>query len=207
MGSLAGLAYRGRRAACIQSAAKAGGLNGLLITRPSSLMTSSAPRVFISYSGTWRRASTSRRTYLGGLARVARPERHWWSQIEEAIAGRDNLENVVLIVSPAALASKIVEREWRLARREGKTISAVIPRKHKGSLDFASLPVLLTSKKKTRLAATWKPRPEGKGQDYDHPAKMTTREEDCHRVGCEGSARVCCPLLGLCLNDSLWLRR
>ena len=63
----------------------------------------------------------------------------WWSQIEDAIVGRNSVEHVVLIVSPIALASKIVEREWKIARREGKTVSTVIPPQYKDSIDFKNL--------------------------------------------------------------------
>ncbi len=64
----------------------------------------------------------------------------WWSQIEDAIVGREAIEHMVLVVSPSAIASRIVEREWRVARREGKSVSPVIPPAHKGKIDFASLP-------------------------------------------------------------------
>src|ERR1700693_84367 len=45
--------------------------------------------------------------------------RDWWSQIEDAIRSKA-LQHFVLIVTPGALASPVVRREIRLARREGK---------------------------------------------------------------------------------------
>ena len=45
-----------------------------------------------------------------------------------------------MIISRAALRSKIVEREWQLARKQGKTVSPVIPPKRKDAIDFARLP-------------------------------------------------------------------
>jgi NB-ARC domain/TIR domain len=51
----------------------------------------------------------------------------WWSQIETALTS-PRCEHVVLVLSAAALAEDrhhIVKREWRLARREGKTVIPV----------------------------------------------------------------------------------
>lgn len=48
----------------------------------------------------------------------------WWSQIEHAIRSKE-VEHFVLIVTPGALESLVVQREIRLARQEGKTISPV----------------------------------------------------------------------------------
>src|SRR2546426_5767125 len=46
----------------------------------------------------------------------------WWLQIEDRIA---QAEAVVLVVTPAALASQIVRREWVAARRFGTHVLPV----------------------------------------------------------------------------------
>src|SRR5262245_48985101 len=46
----------------------------------------------------------------------------WWRQVEAAIR---SVEHVVLVLSPAALRSPYVSREWKLARQEGKRVSPV----------------------------------------------------------------------------------
>jgi WD40 repeat protein len=58
----------------------------------------------------------------------------WWRQVEEAIR---TVEHVVLVLTPAALASPYVAREWRLARQEGKQVS---PIQGPGILDFSKVP-------------------------------------------------------------------
>ncbi len=60
--------------------------------------------------------------------------RDWWLQITEAI---DQTEYLVLVMTPRALASPYVRREWRYARQQGK---CVIPVRAAKGLDFASLP-------------------------------------------------------------------
>jgi WD40 repeat protein len=107
-------------------------------------MTGSAqPRIFISYS----------RKDGGGAAATLRKDleaehfsvwqdivalegnRDWWSQIEDALRSKA-LHHFVLIVTPGALESAVVRQEIRLARQEGKTVSAV-----KGpGLDLAAVP-------------------------------------------------------------------
>ena len=52
----------------------------------------------------------------------------WWDQIE-AVLTSPACEHVILVLSPAALAQErhlVVKREWKLARREGKTVLPVI---------------------------------------------------------------------------------
>ena len=109
-------------------------------------MIEPAARVFISYS---RSDLEYARALRDGLIAAELAVWHdlkdigtgqWWSQIAASIAGRAAVEHLVLLVSPAALASKIVEREWRLARREGKTASLVVPPEHKGKIEFDGLP-------------------------------------------------------------------
>ena len=49
----------------------------------------------------------------------------WWRQVEAAIR---SVEHVVLVLSPAALRSPYVTREWKLARQEGRKVSPVSAR-------------------------------------------------------------------------------
>jgi hypothetical protein len=50
--------------------------------------------------------------------------RDWWSQIEDALRTK-SLQHFVLIVTPAAWASPVVQREIQLARQEGKTFCPI----------------------------------------------------------------------------------
>src|SRR5512132_3142043 len=99
------------------------------------------PRVFLSYSraneaeaeGLRERLSaepeievTRDRLFLeGGL--------NWWTQLARAI---ENADFLVLLLTPAAMASGNVAREWRHARQQGV---AVYPVKGPG-FDPASMP-------------------------------------------------------------------
>lgn len=58
----------------------------------------------------------------------------WWLQIVEAI---DNAEFMVLVMTPAAMKSPIVRKEWRYARQSGV---CVYPAKAAADLNFDSLP-------------------------------------------------------------------
>src|SRR5438105_2637014 len=60
--------------------------------------------------------------------------RDWWLQIVEALKA---VEFMVLVMTPAALQSQMVRREWRYARQQGV---CVYPVKGSASIDFASLP-------------------------------------------------------------------
>jgi hypothetical protein len=60
--------------------------------------------------------------------------RDWWLQIAEAL---DHVEFMVLVMTPAALQSPIVRREWRYARQKGV---CVYPVKGPLPIDFSSLP-------------------------------------------------------------------
>lgn len=57
----------------------------------------------------------------------------WWEQIRSAITEASHL---VLVISPAALKSEVVRREWRLARQEGVCVVPVLGK----AIDFDSLP-------------------------------------------------------------------
>lgn len=58
----------------------------------------------------------------------------WWLQITEAL---DVVEFLVLVMTPAAMGSETVRKEWRYARQQGV---CVYPVKGEPDLDFASLP-------------------------------------------------------------------
>jgi len=60
----------------------------------------------------------------------------WWSQITEAL---DQVEFLIMVMTPAALASAVAQKEWRYARQQGVRvcpIMAMAPER----LDFAVLP-------------------------------------------------------------------
>ena len=58
----------------------------------------------------------------------------WWDQIEEALK---TVEYLVLVMTPAALRSEVVRKEWRLARQNGVSVIPIIGAP---DLDFGSLP-------------------------------------------------------------------
>jgi hypothetical protein len=58
----------------------------------------------------------------------------WWRQVESAL---QRVEHLVLVLTPAALKSQNVEREWRYARRHGVQVSPV---RFGGGLDVSPLP-------------------------------------------------------------------
>jgi WD40 repeat protein len=107
-------------------------------------MTGSAPkRIFISYSrrdGAEFAAKLREELEVAGLpvwhdVSALEGNRDWWSQIEEALRSKE-LHHLVLVLTPAAVASQYVRDEIRLARQEGKTVSPV-----KGAgLDLAAVP-------------------------------------------------------------------
>src|SRR4051795_10904383 len=61
--------------------------------------------------------------------------RDWWRQITEAV---DAVEYVLLVMTPGALASEVVRREWRYARRQGRCVVPVTKGGTSG-LDLTSL--------------------------------------------------------------------
>jgi WD40 repeat protein len=60
--------------------------------------------------------------------------RDWWLQVTDAL---DHVEFMVLVMTPKALQSEMVRKEWRYARQRGV---CVYPVKSTVELDFASLP-------------------------------------------------------------------
>ena len=110
--------------------------------RRFSIIGTSAPRVFISYARSDGAAFATQlrqrledeyiplwqdRTRLEG-------GRDWWQQITEAL---DVVEFMVLVMTPAAIESEIIRKEWRYARQQGVCI---YPVKGVPDLDFASMP-------------------------------------------------------------------
>jgi hypothetical protein len=101
-----------------------------------------APRVFVSYSRKDALAFARRVEALLGAEGLSlyrdlsdlEGGEDWWRQIESAIR---RVEHVVLVLSPAALQSPYVTREWKLARQEGRKVSPVAG---PGDLDFSHLP-------------------------------------------------------------------
>ena len=59
--------------------------------------------------------------------------RDGWSQIEGALKSKA-LQHFILVVTPQALASRVVRREIRLARQEGKTFLLMGLLAHRGLL-------------------------------------------------------------------------
>ena len=60
--------------------------------------------------------------------------RDWWLQITEAI---DAAEYMVVVMTPAALESNVMLKEWRYARQEGVCI---YPIKASKTLNFSEMP-------------------------------------------------------------------
>jgi hypothetical protein len=60
----------------------------------------------------------------------------WWNQIVEAL---EQVEFMVLVMSPAAVTSKMVRKEWRHARQQGVCVYPV-KASPDDQLDFAALP-------------------------------------------------------------------
>jgi len=60
--------------------------------------------------------------------------RDWWQQITAAI---DRVEFLVLVITPAALQSTMVRREWRYARQRGVAVYPVLADE---AIDFSVLP-------------------------------------------------------------------
>ncbi|MCW5667950.1 MAG: TIR domain-containing protein [Piscinibacter sp.] len=105
-------------------------------------MATDAPRVFVSYARRDGEAfARGLRERLAG-ERIAlwrdreglEGGRDWWLQITEAL---DRVVFLVLVMTPAALASELVRREWRYARQRGV---AVYPVMAAPGLDFAAMP-------------------------------------------------------------------
>jgi hypothetical protein len=100
------------------------------------------PRVFISYARS--DGEEFARKLRKRLEKVEIPlwqdrvgmegGRDWWLQITEAL---DQVEFMVLVMTPNALSSEMVRKEWRYARQQGV---CVYPVKAAPGLDFSALP-------------------------------------------------------------------
>ncbi|MEQ1679941.1 MAG: TIR domain-containing protein [Nitrospira sp.] len=116
----------------------------LTLPTDSKLMAStpSPPRIFVSYARSdgesFARKLGNRLAQQGFSLWQDRTEmeggRGWWDQIVEALK---SVEYCVLVMTPAALRSDVVKREWRLARQNGV---CVIPVFGTSDLDISSLP-------------------------------------------------------------------
>ncbi|NRF71207.1 TIR domain-containing protein [Aquincola sp. S2] len=65
--------------------------------------------------------------------------RDWWEQIKQAL---NRVEFIVLVMTPAALQSDVVRKEWRYARQQGVCVYPVIAQP---GLDIAGLPRWMSS--------------------------------------------------------------
>lgn len=65
--------------------------------------------------------------------------RDWWEQIKDAL---NHVEYMVLVMTPAAMWSEVVRKEWRYARQQGVCVCPVIA---VDGLDIASLPRWMSS--------------------------------------------------------------
>ena len=66
--------------------------------------------------------------------------RDWWLQITDAL---DNVEFMALVITPNALKSDTVRKEWRYARQQGV---CVYPIKGSPKVDFAAMPRWMSAK-------------------------------------------------------------
>jgi len=117
------------------------------------------PRVFISYArrdgeeyAAWlRRELESKEPEITLWQNRVRMEggRNWWRQITEAL---DAVQFMVLVMTPAALASDVVRREWQYARQRGVCVYPVI-----GSpdLDFSAMPRWMANAHFYNLEKEW----------------------------------------------------
>jgi WD40 repeat protein len=110
----------------------------------TSQYTNPKPRVFISYArkdGETFAADLRERLLDEGIPlwqdRVGMEGgRDWWQQITEAI---DNVNFMVLVMTPTALKSDVIRKEWRYARLQGVCVYPVkgVP---DAELDYKSVP-------------------------------------------------------------------
>src|SRR6266704_5153217 len=99
--------------------------------RNTSTSTGIEPRVFLSY------ARTDGEPFATQLRQRLEAEhiplwqdrigmeggRDWWQQITEAL---DKVEFMVLVMTPAAVVSETVRKEWRYARQQGVCVYPMI---------------------------------------------------------------------------------
>src|SRR5580658_7411592 len=118
------------------------------------------PQVFVSYC---RSDGTPFASQLRQRLEAENPEinlwqdvtsqrggRDWWLQITEAM---DQVEYVVLILTPDAMKSPTVRREWRYARQKGV---CVYPVRGSSELDLSSLPSWIKKLHIDELGYDWR---------------------------------------------------
>jgi WD40 repeat protein len=116
------------------------------------------PRVFVSYarSDGEARARDLRERLQAEQVPLWRDRegmeggRDWWQQITAAI---DRVEFLVLVMTPAAVQSAMVRREWRYARQRGVAVYPVVAGP---AIDFDSLPRWMRSVHFYDLAHEWR---------------------------------------------------
>src|SRR6266566_2603617 len=116
-------------------------------TRKTSANAGVAPRVFLSYArsdGEQFAAQLRHRLQAEHIAlwqdRIGMEGgKDWWLQITQAL---DVVEFMVLVMTPAAIHSEMVRKEWRYARQQGV---CVYPVKGAPDLDFNSQPHWMSS--------------------------------------------------------------
>jgi NB-ARC domain/TIR domain/WD domain, G-beta repeat len=114
----------------------------MIASRNTSANAGRAPRVFLSYARSdGEPFATQLRKRLAAehiplwQDRVGMEGgRDWWQQIIEAL---NKVEFMVLVMTPAAMLSETVRKEWRYARQQGV---CVYPVKGEPDLDFNSMP-------------------------------------------------------------------
>ncbi|MCD4843867.1 MAG: TIR domain-containing protein [Methanosarcinales archaeon] len=106
---------------------------------------SSPPRIFISYArsdgedfaGQLRRRLTEEYRFAVWQDRTEmQVGESWWQQIVAALTN-EHVEYMVLVMTPDAMRSEMVRKEWRRARQEGVCVLPVIAAP---DLDFENLP-------------------------------------------------------------------
>jgi len=125
--------------------------------RNTSANTGREPRVFLSYARSdGEQFATQLRQRLEAediplwQDRVGlEGGRDWWQQIAKAL---DAVEFMVLVMTPAAMRSETVRKEWRYARQQGV---CVYPVKGEPDLDFNRLPHWMRSAHFYDLAFEW----------------------------------------------------
>src|SRR6266571_7420313 len=114
----------------------------MTVARKTSTNAGVAPRVFLSYARSDGEQFAARLRHQLEAKRIPLWQdrigmeggKDWWLQITEAL---DTVEFLVLVMTPAAMRSETVRKEWRYARQQGV---CVYPVKGESNLDFASLP-------------------------------------------------------------------
>jgi WD40 repeat protein len=126
-----------------------------------AMPSATAPRVFLSYG---RKDGEKFATDLRRRLQIEEPEITiwhdraqmeggigWWAQIEAAL---DQVTFLVIVMTPAAMASEITRKEWRYARQHGVNVYPVkaVP---ESELDYGSLPNWMRKAHFFDLAKEW----------------------------------------------------